>query len=456
MRARGPKSKFVEIRVGLFVAACIGIFVLAIVYISSGSGIFGPTFQAVTYLPTVGGLKAGAPVQLAGVEVGTVVRVDVLAPELEPKNQTNLQVYSQLRETREEITERRKKIPELDEELKPLIEKKQKMLENKKGESAEYKALTNKIEDIQLAIETHNNKIGDLTGRIEVLQQTIQNVQVIMKIEQTYKNWLRKDSSVGVGSIGLLGDKYIDISLGRSDQPPEVNEQKLVVITGKKETDFREIITGIDDLVGNFGVLSQRFRNLTSKMEEGTVAQFIGDRSFYDNLNYTIKEAEHTLKASTELLQEIKTGKGTVGRLISEDKLYKEINTTTARANEIMGKINSAQGVLGKLINEDALYKKADSMIDSADIIAARIKNGQGTLGKLSQDEALYVQTRDTMQKLSKIMDDIEKGNGTMGKLIKDKSLYENLNQTSAELVKLLYDFRQDPKKYLTIRFRLF
>lgn len=453
---RGTKSKFVEIRVGLFVSACIGIFVLAIIYISSGSAIFGPTFQAVTYLPTVGGLKAGAPVQLAGVEVGTVVRVDILAPELEPKNTTNTQIYAQLRQTREEIAERKNKIPELEKEMKPLSEKRQRLIQNKKENSAEFKALENKMDELRLSIETHNNKIGDLTSRIEILLQTIQNVQVIMKIEHTYKNWLRKDSSVGVGSIGLLGDKYIDISLGRSEFPPETNDKNMVVITGKKETDFREIITGIDDLVGNFGVLSQRFRNLTNKMEEGTVAQFIGDRSFYDNLNSTIKEAEHTLKASTELLQEVKGGKGTVGRLISEDRLYKDINATTARANEILEKINSAQGVLGKLINDDTLYKKADSMIESADVIAARIKNGQGTLGKLSQDEALYEQTRVTMQKLSGIIDDLEKGQGTMGKLIKDKTLYDNLNQTSAELVKLLYDFRQDPKKYLTIRFRLF
>jgi len=34
--------------------------------------------------------------------------------------------------------------------------------------------------------------------------------------------------------------------------------------------------------------------------------------------------------------------------------------------------------------------------------------------------------------------------------------LYSNVNQLSSESVKLIYDFRQNPKKYLTIKFELF
>src|SRR5512136_1298944 len=90
MKTKGSKSRFSEIRVGIFVVLCLIILTLAVIYISSGSAIFGPTFRAVAYLPTVGGLKPGAPVQLAGVEVGSVTSVDVLRPELEPKNETNL------------------------------------------------------------------------------------------------------------------------------------------------------------------------------------------------------------------------------------------------------------------------------------------------------------------------------------------------------------------------------
>jgi phospholipid/cholesterol/gamma-HCH transport system substrate-binding protein len=54
------------------------------------------------------------------------------------------------------------------------------------------------------------------------------------------------------------------------------------------------------------------------------------------------------------------------------------------------------------------------------------------------------------------LMDQIDRGDGTLSKLLKDPGLYNNLNTSSAEITKLIYDLRQDPKKYLTIRFRLF
>ena len=36
------------------------------------------------------------------------------------------------------------------------------------------------------------------------------------------------------------------------------------------------------------------------------------------------------------------------------------------------------------------------------------------------------------------------------------EELYQNLNTLSSEIVKLIYDFRQEPKKFLTIKFELF
>jgi len=85
-----------------------------------------------------------------------------------------------------------------------------------------------------------------------------------------------------------------------------------------------------------------------------------------------------------------------------------------------------------------------------------RVERGEGTLGKLSKDPALYDASRQTMEKLASFVDRIDRADGTMGKLINDPALYNNLNQTTAEITKLIYDLRQDPKKYLTIRFRIF
>ena len=85
-----------------------------------------------------------------------------------------------------------------------------------------------------------------------------------------------------------------------------------------------------------------------------------------------------------------------------------------------------------------------------------RVERGEGTLGKLSQDDALYTDLRATMNRMNGLITSIENGEGTVGKLIKDPTLFNSANQATSEIQKLLYDFRADPKKFLTINFRLF
>ncbi|PYS04828.1 MAG: MCE family protein, partial [Acidobacteria bacterium] len=102
------------------------------------------------------------------------------------------------------------------------------------------------------------------------------------------------------------------------------------------------------------------------------------------------------------------------------------------------------------------VYNKVDQTLGKFQTIGDRIERGEGTLGKLSKDEAVYNDFRDTIARFSALVTTIENGEGTAGKFIKDPTLYNTLNQTSSEILKLMYDFRQNPKKFLTINFKLF
>ena len=61
-----------------------------------------------------------------------------------------------------------------------------------------------------------------------------------------------------------------------------------------------------------------------------------------------------------------------------------------------------------------------------------------------------------TTARIDSLVAGAQRGEGTVGKLITDESLYNNVNNLSSEGVKMIYDFRQNPKKYLTIKFQLF
>ena len=60
------------------------------------------------------------------------------------------------------------------------------------------------------------------------------------------------------------------------------------------------------------------------------------------------------------------------------------------------------------------------------------------------------------MNKLSAMTDRLEAGEGTAGKLLRDPALFNNADQMLIETRQLVKSIRENPKKYLTIHFRVF
>jgi phospholipid/cholesterol/gamma-HCH transport system substrate-binding protein len=84
------------------------------------------------------------------------------------------------------------------------------------------------------------------------------------------------------------------------------------------------------------------------------------------------------------------------------------------------------------------------------------VNAGKGALGKFAKDEQFAAKLDNTITKLSAIMTSLEAGEGSAGKLLKDPSLYNNADQMLVETRHLVKGVRENPKKYLTIHFKLF
>lgn len=79
-----------ELRVGLLVLATLAILAAFVFYVTGEGALFARQVELKTYLPDVSGLKAGAPVRLAGVEVGTVQHVGLSGFRGEPTRHTEV------------------------------------------------------------------------------------------------------------------------------------------------------------------------------------------------------------------------------------------------------------------------------------------------------------------------------------------------------------------------------
>ena len=115
--------------------------------------------------------------------------------------------------------------------------------------------------------------------------------------------------------------------------------------------------------------------------------------------------------------------------------------------NILDGTFSSAQFQVGA--NANQTIAKANSLMSD-------VNAGKGALGKFAKDEQFAAKLDNTLTKLSAIMNGLEAGEGSAGKLLKDPSLYTNTDQMLVETRSLVKAIRENPKKYLTIHFKLF
>lgn len=287
------------------------------------------------------------------------------------------------------------------------------------------------------------------------------NVEVVMRIDEKIdgipaQKRIRSDSRVVLGSVGLLGDKVIDITPGTIENGQEVPDGG--EIKGAQETSIKELVTGANDILANFTLLSTQVRQIAEDINQGkgTAGLLIKDERLYNNLNKTVLESQ-------ELVKRIREGDGTVGKLLNDPQLYDQIQSATKRLETVVADVSAGRGTIGKLATDDELYNRTNKMLEKIDQIATRLDNtaaqlerGDGTIGKLLNDDKLYKEATLTIDNLNQLTMRLERGDGSAGKLLNDPTLYNNLNDASSEVVKLLGDFRREPKKYLTIKIRIF
>ena len=409
-----PQKKQVrlaEFKLGIFIVAAMALILGLILQQSWGLNWFSKSVHVVTYLTDVGGLKSGAPVWLAGIEIGRVRSVSIINPE---KYEGNTPIYRSIEESFRRL-ETLQALPELS--------------------------------------TTYERTLRDLQDDIRDLKQKIRMVEVLFEIHPEYLDRIGYDSEVSIESRGLIGDSFIDISPGATGvKPPRQGEY--YVIESMQSAGFREIMTGANDVIANFGVLSEHFKELTQKITSDTITDGIG--GILDNAQNAVNLANSTFQQATSLLSAMLEGDGTIGKLVSDATLYNRLIESLDKFNTLAEKIQNGEGTIGRFINDPSLYESANAALQKTNTLMARIEKGEGTLGKLTTDEALYERTAVALDRFATLLEEINRGEGTLGMMLKDPSLYNNLDQSTSEITKLLYDIRKDPKKFLTIRFKLF
>jgi len=291
--------------------------------------------------------------------------------------------------------------------------------------------------------------VGVVQGiRISDFVEPERAVEVTLRVPVSYQKEIRADSVARLATAGLLGDAFVDITRGQPDQPVVPNGGN---VKSAEEADIKRIVQNTNDVISNLRVLSDKLNDITGQIQagKGTLGKVIYDPVLYNRLNSMADNVQR-------VVARLDRGEGTIGKLLVDETLYNRTVASIDRLNKVLDDAQTGKGSLAKFLNDPSVYNQVEQLVARANTMVDNVNKGQGTLGKLATDPQLYNRANDTFDRLNVITTRIEQGQGTLGKLSTDPTLFNNLSESSQSLREFLTEFRKNPKKYLTVRVRLF
>jgi len=273
------------------------------------------------------------------------------------------------------------------------------------------------------------------------------NIEVVMRIDRRYQSDILTDSAASCVTEGLLGNRYVSITRGMTGTPVKDDGE----VPGAEEKAMKEVVERSAEVLGNLNALSDDISELIQgvKQGKGSLGKLLTDEQAYNHLNSVLAKGD-------AMMGNIQAGQGTLGKLVASDEMYAKVDKGLDNVNVILADVRAQKGTIGKLMYDPTLYDQAKQAMTNGNAMISDIREGKGTLGKLATDDTLFTKLKETSSNLSTATAKLNDNNNTAGKLFSDPKLYDNLTNLTADMRLLIGDFRKNPKKFLHIKITLF
>jgi len=273
-------------------------------------------------------------------------------------------------------------------------------------------------------------------------------VEVTMRVGRQFLNRLHTDSTASIAQAGVLGDSYVDLSSAHATGPSPSNNAEL---KASGSPSIQDVIRTSSDSIVEIQALTRKIETLvdTLNSKRGTAGELINDPELGRKISTIASDLETITSA-------VAGGKGSLGKLVNDDTLYARANSAVERLDKITTALDEGKGTAGKLLKDDSLYNNLNDAVANTNQMVAEINAGKGAMGKLARDPAFAQKLEDTVTRLDNILTAVDEGKGSLGQLVQNRSLYDHADQTLDQAQQLVKSIREDPKKYLVIRMKIF
>lgn len=235
-------------------------------------------------------------------------------------------------------------------------------------------------------------EVGNVRSVSFVNLDSLRQVKVVCRVKKSVWPMLTEDAEVMLGTIGLVGDKYVEIIPGTKEKPVI---KKMGVIATRDAGDAMAMFKAGEEAIGEARSVVDNLDALLARMNrgEGTLGQLATDDQLYHELTTLLTQ----LTRLTADLQQ------------NQERIVSSLEKTAASVEHLSDQVNSNTGTIGKLVNDPQLYDNLSATAARLDSILYKLNTAEGSLGLLVSDTALYVEMTNLLARINNLVTDIEK-----------------------------------------------
>jgi len=293
-------------------------------------------------------------------------------------------------------------------------------------EYVEYRAIFRNVSGLKVGSEVH--LAGVTVGNVKDITISPEgSILVTFQVIQKYRDRVRADSQASIGYMGLLGEKSLDLSAGSLNQPPIPSDGWVASV---EPLDITQMLARAGPGLENLQKILDNIAALTGSIvgKEGVLTK-------------TIDELQ-------EIMKKINAGKGSLGLMVNDPKLYQETTQAITSARKLITDLEQSKGALGTVVHDPKFKAQVEQTM--TDI--------QATFGNLSKSSADFKEAMVRLPEISKKLDDFmtdlkKAGKGLPGLVTSGETAASDFDQTT-KAVQKSWLFRRNvpqPKEH-TIR----
>ncbi len=348
-----------QVKTGIFIVVALLLFAGGVLLMGDKTKMFVPKGEIRVVMTNVAGLKVGAPVWLAGVDVGIVKDIRFLAPRksndvevlLEIENEALKKVGKDSRIT----IKTRGLMGEKYVDVTPSLHY---------SEIPETQVIGSEVPRLDDVMQKAGTAFDRLNGIMDKIDRGEGSLGRFAKDPKLYDNLSRLTAELQIVTHSVNQGQGTLGKLTKNSEPYD----RLISILTRTEDAIKDI-----------------------QSSDGTLGRLVHDRQLYDKMVALADKSTQAAEDVRELNRKLLSSDSTVGMLLSDRELYDKsvalidrADTAVKSFDDVAVRLRGSEGTAGRLINDREVYDRLSRMVESVDALVKDIKENPKRYVKFS------------------------------------------------------------------------